>query len=127
MKLIELLEVESIINKRGIYFLMDNDEEVVYVGSSENVGARIYAHQSQFEKAFSKYASISLPKLSESDLLQFEANFIAKYRPKYNKGMPPSSWKMIRGTLKNQREITKTHIRFCELNGVLYYDGKSKI
>jgi hypothetical protein len=63
----------------GIYFLVDGDE-VVYVGQSVDVAARVPQHT--LDKTFSR--SVFLP-VAASDLTAVEHAFIHLLRPKYNK------------------------------------------
>lgn len=71
-----LIEVQHTV---GVYFLCDNDE-VVYVGQSIDVGSRIRQHT---DKEFSRAFCLPCP---EEDLNRVEAAFIALFKPKYNGG-----------------------------------------
>lgn len=65
----------------GVYFLI-KDNEIVYVGKTENGFARIMTHIREKEKIFDSYAIFPVGK----ELLeQVEINNILHYRPIYNK------------------------------------------
>jgi len=63
----------------GVYILM-HQNEVVYVGQSINPSARLAMHSKDklFDRAF---------LIPTNDLLRVEAEYIAKFKPKYNKTM----------------------------------------
>ena len=63
--------------KTGIYLLLNNDE-VVYVGQTQNGLRRIMQH---YDKIFNKYAFIETAK---DDLDYYEDLYIMQYQPKYN-------------------------------------------
>lgn len=63
--------------KSGVYFLI-NDNEVVYVGQTQNGLKRIMQHS---DKEFNKYSFIELPP---EELDYYEDLYIMKYQPKYN-------------------------------------------
>ena len=64
-----------------VYFLCKGDQ-VVYVGQSSNIGARIAQHKTQKVKDFDNVWFLKLPS-SEVDLV--EKAFIASLRPRDNK------------------------------------------
>ena len=61
----------------GIYILI-NDDEVVYVGKTENGLKRIMQHN---DKIFNKYSFIEVPR---EELDYYEDMYIMKFQPKYN-------------------------------------------
>ena len=63
-----------------IYFLIDVNNEVVYVGKTLHGYSRPFAHIN--DKVFEKIAVL---KCNESELDYLEDKFIMKYQPKYNK------------------------------------------
>ena len=65
----------------GIYFLI-NGNEVVYVGQTKNLHARIYQHRVETKKAFTRY--FLLP-CEPAELTPLESRYIAKFKPRYNK------------------------------------------
>ena len=62
-----------------MYFLLDN-VEIVYVGQSINISARV--HQHLIDKCFNRV--LYLPVVKEN-LLKVERFFIERLKPKYNK------------------------------------------
>ena len=68
--------------KRGIYFLYDRDE-LVYIGQSIHMKARIYKDHIKSDKIFDSYRYIEVDKNTELDRL--ELLYILEYNPRYNK------------------------------------------
>lgn len=66
----------------GVYFLLHN-QKIVYVGQSIDCLRRVASHK--IDKTFDAYHIIPLDR---SALVDVEAAYIAKYRPKYNKAEP---------------------------------------
>ena len=73
------------VRKKGIYFLIDNDE-IVYVGKSEkSIFERIRSHKKDDNKEFD---SFFYKEINENvDLNRIETMYIAKFTPKYNKSI----------------------------------------
>ncbi len=72
----------------GIYFLFDA-EEVVYVGQSYDIDARIRTHVSEGKKSFSSYSRVVISgAITWQELNELEAYFICKFHPKYNSVLP---------------------------------------
>jgi hypothetical protein len=67
----------------GVYFLLDDDGRVVYVGQSVFMFSRIAAHSR--DKKFSRVMCISCD-FAELDAM--ESHYINKFRPKYNGKYP---------------------------------------
>lgn len=67
--------------KSCIYFLFQ-DDELVYIGKSENVKSRLTDH-TKSSKIFNSYAYIN-PRNFEQKIEQIEGAYIKKYKPKYN-------------------------------------------
>lgn len=65
----------------GVYFLFDGDE-IVYVGQSKNVHARIATHMSEGLKVFTHWAFIQLP---DGERLEAERYLIELFKPKYHR------------------------------------------
>lgn len=65
----------------GIYFLLQ-DNELVYIGQSNNCGRRIYDHLTENVKAFNR--ACYLP-IDEADLSDIESALINVFRPKLNR------------------------------------------
>ena len=71
--------------KSGIYFLVDENNEVVYIGQARNLDTRPFEHR---DKEFSKIFAIPIHRDNLSDN---EFIYIVKYLPTYNKSLPRSS------------------------------------
>ena len=70
---------------RGIYFLMDNNKKVVYVGMSKhNCLNRISSHFDNLDKEFCSFKIIPYVDLSDKQLLLKEKQYIKTMKPKYN-------------------------------------------
>lgn len=75
------IPVRNIRTPPGIYFLC-HQSQVVYVGQSENIGARIIEHEKNPEKVFDSIYWIMCPI---NRLNSLESAFIRHLQPKYNK------------------------------------------
>ena len=73
-------------NLCGIYFLMDRDGEVIYVGQSENILTRISRHLQQSPEAI---ARIAYQLFDVADLDRVEAFYIHRFQPPDNVKYPP--------------------------------------
>lgn len=75
----------------GIYFLFDGNE-VVYVGQSTDVPARVYAHQSRRDhrkkRLRMKWDRALWIAVDEADLDAYEGALIRRLTPRYNTGAP---------------------------------------
>lgn len=71
-----------------IYFLWLG-EEIVYVGSSKNGLARVLNHFDENEKVFEFYSFV---EVGARDLSNWEAEYIVKFRPRYNFTIPKNEW-----------------------------------
>jgi hypothetical protein len=70
----------------GIYFICDGDE-VVYVGQSVSVPARVMSHIHESRRPTGKTfdpSRIFYLRVPEGELLRVESEFIGRLRPKYN-------------------------------------------
>lgn len=76
----EILGCAVRVPKSGVYFLIDKDE-IVYIGMSSNLFARIGRHIFDGDRVFTKYTIIEMP---QSDIKRFESELIERYKPKYN-------------------------------------------
>jgi hypothetical protein len=65
----------------GVYFLLDKDGEVVYVGKSRNIARRIGQHLEVKRIKFESFAFIEYP---ESMLAEYEGRYIYRFNPEYN-------------------------------------------
>lgn len=68
----------------GVYMLL-MDAEIVYVGQSTNVLARIYSHQQRHAKDFNRFFII---ECRPEDLLRTESLYIDKFNPRHNLTAP---------------------------------------
>lgn len=71
--------------KSGVYFLVDDTDEVVYVGQARNLDTRPFEHK---DKNFSKIFAIPCHR---DDLSDSEFKYIVKYLPVYNRSLPRST------------------------------------
>ena len=69
----------------GVYFLIEGDE-IVYVGQSKNVLARMAGHA---DKRFSR---VKMIPTSVEGLLSFETRMIEALQPRYNRARNPGRW-----------------------------------
>ncbi len=78
-------EVEDVRRLCGVYFLIDGDE-VVYVGQSVNVAARILQHIADKTKQFSRACYVPV---HPDDLDETERSLITLFAPRHNSlGLP---------------------------------------
>jgi prophage regulatory protein len=89
-RILNLRRIE-IVTLIGIYFLIDGDQ-IVYIGKSINVFARIAEHQRNNEKKFDTFTYIQIP-IDQLD--EFEVEYINAYKPKYNVVIPKADNKRI--------------------------------
>ena len=70
----------------GVYILLDKDE-IVYVGKSNNVHARVVTHITDFPcyGQFDSYAVVE----TQDELDLMEIAYITKYKPKFNRQYMP--------------------------------------
>lgn len=78
--ILHLREVTFVRTKPSVYFLLDG-EEVVYVGQTVHLAARVQAHQARFQFDRVLYVHVS----REEDLDAVEATFIKALKPKGNR------------------------------------------
>ena len=111
---------------QGIYFLLDGDE-IVYVGQSKNIFARIGDHV-RGSKDFDSFTFIDLD-IDGDDLNLAEAELIYRLEPKYNKNVPRSNGQYMLeehlvnkfgGDLDKLREVAKQLGISPRLRGKLY-------
>lgn len=74
------LKATALTPRPGVYFLLDEDGETVYVGQSGNVACRLAGHA---DKVYASVKMIEIPNTDER--LQWEALFIKLLNPVYNK------------------------------------------
>lgn len=68
----------------GVYFLLLG-AEIVYVGQSVNVLARLASHQTRGEIEFDRFF---IERCSQDQLVNLEAMYIAKLKPRHNIAQP---------------------------------------
>lgn len=110
-------------NISGIYFLLDELNEVVYIGKSIDIMSRIKSHEGT-EKVFSRFAFIELP-LNEQLIRDLESDFIAIYQPIYNKAMS-SAIRYIECTKKTE-SMKSYYSRIVKIGEREYIDSFSRI
>lgn len=95
----------------GVYFFKNNRGKVLYVGKAKNLKKRVASYFTTSEKLgiktknlISQVKSIKTIKVeSEIESLLLEANFIQKYRPRYNVRFSDSkAYPLIRITIKDK-------------------------
>lgn len=80
----DLKQLQRFRNHRGIYCLY-NDDEVVYIGSSENLYVRVLEHIAEKTKEFNKVKAFNGQNHTKEDNLITEMGLICKFQPKLNK------------------------------------------
>lgn len=93
---------------RGVYLLWKNGE-IVYVGQSENIQQRIFAHMADPQKYFD---AVSYAEVKEGDLNSLEAELIIKLDPHLNRGILPKNKKFVtRGQIKKHLGVNGWELR----------------
>ncbi|SHI93883.1 Excinuclease ABC subunit C [Dethiosulfatibacter aminovorans DSM 17477] len=84
-------ELKKIPDNPGIYLMKDKKDEVIYIGKAKNLKKRVKQyfqsrnHAGKIQQMISNIDSFEyIITDSELEALMLEANFIKKYRPKYN-------------------------------------------
>jgi hypothetical protein len=90
----------------AVYFLLDESDEIVYVGQSTNALGRLGTHLAEGTKEF--VAAIAVPVPVE-DLLEVEAKYINAYKPKYNK--TDSEYIAAQATLRRAKKALQRRSR----------------
>ena len=76
---------------KGIYFLIDDKDDIIYIGYSLNVPYRIFSHFNNGNSLSEEVKQVKYLVADEKHLTAIEAELIAFCKPRYN----------------NQRRITK--------------------
>lgn len=106
-EIVTQLNKSRITKATGIYILYQ-DDEIVYVGQSKNIGQRVYAHLADNEKSFNYCAVYECADLSQHELNCLEAELIIEFLPKYNGTVPPNDkFKNLSGV---QRLLSKAGV-----------------
>lgn len=92
-----------------IYFLLDDDDNVVYVGQTKNGIVRPLSHKrsKDFSRVFIKYTK-------EEELDKEENKYIVKYQPKYNNQL----------NLKYVNSTKSCAVKVKEVTGIRVYSGR---
>ena len=72
--------LENLLNVHGLYFLYDENKNLIYIGKSKNLGSRILDSTKERQGFYLKY---KLP-LTKSDTNILELYYISKFKPKLN-------------------------------------------
>ena len=88
--------------KNSVYFLFDGDE-LVYVGKSTNLFARIGTHVAE---GFKKFDRFEFYETDDQD--RMEEFFIRLLRPKYNKTVPDNNFPNM-PSIKMNRDVIWLH------------------
>lgn len=81
--------IKQLSGKSGVYFLMDVNDNVLYVGQSKELRIRVRTHLSQCsnikdQPLFDKIVKVSAMFFDSSCLLENEIKYIEKYDPEFN-------------------------------------------
>lgn len=87
----DLLNIDEILNRKtfrlpiikGIYFLINKTDNIVYIGKSKDCYSRIKTHQNNNRKVFKNYSIHEF--YNDDDLDNAEISYIKKFNPFYNK------------------------------------------
>ena len=106
MEFKENLEIKDYKTGRGVYFLMSEFMEVIYIGSSlVDYNTRIASHR---DKDYCFYAVLDMSREEDQDILDKEAEMIVKYRPIMNKSLPFNrTWKRLPDRKKKRDRLIK--------------------
>jgi hypothetical protein len=79
-------DIEKISNKKGVYYLYNKDEKLIYIGKSKNVKSRIKQHlaSSRFKAEIFKISYFIVETSVEIDI--YETYLIDKFKPIHNVG-----------------------------------------
>ena len=80
---IELQELQCLRKKQGVYFLYNENKELVYIGESGNMYQRIMEHIIEGKKKFSFFKAVQFKNLLTSQFA--EVYLISVLKPIYNK------------------------------------------
>ena len=84
-------QIKKIPQKPGVYFFLDKNRRVIYIGKAANLRTRVSSHfktpvlDARAEQKIKNTARINFVKCeSEIEALFLESEFIKRYKPKYN-------------------------------------------
>jgi len=78
---------------RGIYFLIDN-EEIVYIGVSEQMMYRVITHAREKKKHFDSFSMLKMD-CSQEELYEYETENMIYHNCKYNKVISSAKYMSI--------------------------------
>ena len=96
----------SNISSPSVYFLFNEYNEVIYIGSSVAPFSRVTQHSHDSIIPFITFKIISLNKSGDACLATLEARNILKYKPKFNKMLPYNRFWMGLGTVRRLKGLT---------------------
>lgn len=102
----------------GIYFLLDENDEVVYIGQSINGISRIFDHlkgSAKNKKQFEYYVWIPFPGSTAEELSKYEESALQKYQPKYNISKTPA------GIITDGKSDYYTISKYAKVNDLKHY------
>ena len=70
-------------NIRGVYFLINNSDEIVYVGTAQNICNRVKSHKAN-PNMIGKFSCWSYVECEDAVRLHFEKSYIKRFKPFYN-------------------------------------------
>jgi predicted GIY-YIG superfamily endonuclease len=104
----------------GVYFLFDKEDKLLYIGKSNNIGNRLYAHYSptisRFEGIQDVFAKVRAIKISSPTRRNhFEKYLIEKYKPIFNVKHSETYEKSLQEKELERFEYERNYYRY-ELN-----------
>ncbi len=89
---------------KGVYFLINNTEQIVYIGKSKDCYNRIKTHKVNNGKLFTRYFIFDT---GDADMGLIETEYINKFKPFYNKLDNPDRRKFINVVLQKSKKYKK--------------------
>lgn len=122
---VSLHDVHDLPSTTGVYFFVSKTNEILYIGKSNNIRARVKSHIENAKLDAKEYAIVRnctsvrcIVTDSEFKALVYEANLIKKYKPKYN-----SRWRDDKSYLYIKISIKDEYPKMYEVRNE--DDGKS--
>jgi excinuclease UvrABC nuclease subunit len=107
-------------------YLLWKDDEIIYVGQSVNIIARIGVHSEH--KEFDEYSYFELEHPTKDELNELEAALIIKYAPSLNQALPHNKrYASLVGLRSRDKIPLRVAKRAIKANGLIpifrdYYD-----
>lgn len=80
--MVNLKDLQKTRDKQGIYFLYNQDKELIYIGQSRNIYIRLLEHIAENKKQFDSFKAI---KIDDSDFMELmEIYLIQLYKETHN-------------------------------------------